>query len=126
MISATDNLLSVYYLSFSSHLTFFLVAAFIIPESLPLAARTSNIAKQQREHAQEQRKRREELELERFGNGMSEMERRSRQLSRFFRDVFFFLRPLALFVPSSDGKGGKNWNLTRIAICSACGGIIIV
>ncbi|KAJ7097761.1 major facilitator superfamily domain-containing protein [Mycena belliarum] len=103
LIRFTQNLLSVFYLAAGVHLSYAIMAWFLLPESLTKAQMHSA-------HLQHQESRRlrseEEVTL----------------LVRFQR-LFDFLKPLTIFFPepvNTAPKGRKcDWNLTLLAIAYA-------
>jgi hypothetical protein len=116
LISKTGDLLSVYYVAASIHLSYLVSMLFIVPESISKEEMANN-----REAHAEKTKR--ELEKERRGG------------SGFWywcwisiKRAFFFLKPLTVFLPRKRAGGlkGSNWNLTYLMIAYGFGALIYV
>ncbi|PVF98942.1 MFS general substrate transporter [Serendipita vermifera] len=104
MVSRTNNLLSVFYMTASTHIFYLVMALFVVPESLPKEAQLAN--------REEARKKADAAKNEPHWNDLSPPERIQRALGK----IFFFLSPLDIFLPRSSDGTRRRWNLTILAL----------
>lgn len=108
LVSRTGNLLSVFYISASLHAAYFLAMLFFVPESLSEEARLVNIENAKRRAEQK----RVEIERAEQEDGST-----AARFNRLLKRIFFFLSPLAIFLPRKQpGPRGREWNLTIVAV----------
>ena len=108
LISATGDLLSVFYVAATLHVFYLLMALFVVPESLTKEAALAN-AEVARLKAEQ-----DAIALAKEEENMAPTRKR---IHRALRTAFFFLSPLDIFIPYKvESSRGRNWNLTAIAI----------
>jgi hypothetical protein len=126
-----------FYVALCVHAIWIVLLLTVLPESLSSQAR-SHLAKKAAAAANAA-KRKEDLEREwesehpsddpnasGFSTGTATHSRRRKRLvgnsRRLFKRAFHFLEPLTIFIPQerTDGKSGKDWNLTLVAFAIFC------
>ncbi|KAF8311588.1 MFS general substrate transporter [Clavulina sp. PMI_390] len=114
LVTATDDMLSVFYVATFAHGIVTLALWFVIPESLSPEARAANHASREAS--------------ERVVSGKTWQD----TASRIFRTLFGFLLPLAVLLPRKRepgepgyAQGKRDWNLTLIATAGACLSMLI-
>jgi hypothetical protein len=108
LITATGDLLSVFYVETIGHTIYAIVIYFFMPESLTVAAKASIAERQENAAVADAAKRERRVAANRSTLGI------------VFRNVFGFLTPLELFIPrkraAEEPANGRDWNLTWLAL----------
>ncbi|KAF9520614.1 hypothetical protein BS47DRAFT_1286818 [Hydnum rufescens UP504] len=108
LITATGDLLSVFYVHTIGHTIYAIVIYFFMPESLTLAAKASIAERQENAAVADAAKRERWVAANRSTLGI------------VFRNAFSFLTPLELFIPrkrvAEESGNGRDWNLTWLAL----------
>ena len=108
IISQTGDLLTPFYISTTIHATYLLMALLVIPESLTKDAALANA------EAAKLKKEQDALKLAKQEENMTHT---YKWIHRTLRAIFFFLSPLAIFIPQNvENSRRRDWNMTAVAI----------